>query len=193
MKLRILLSEECHRNCSGCCNKDWDIPNLPPCTTDQLYQASEVILTGGEPMLFPDLVVEAAKRVPRGTPVFIYTAKVDDYTALEKALPWIDGLTVTLHDTADTDPFIKFARSNVLYETRKRHGKVVFPGWQLGSFSLRLNIFKGVKGVEDVIEEFSHTQYRVGWNIKKDITWIKNCPLPKDEVFVRWDKERNNV
>ena len=41
---------------------------------------------------------------------------------------------------------------------------------------MRLNIFHNVDIAKiDLVK----------WIVKKDITWIKNCPLPKDEVFMR--------
>lgn len=30
-KLRLLLWEECNRTCAGCCNKDWNLSELPVC------------------------------------------------------------------------------------------------------------------------------------------------------------------
>ena len=30
-KLRLLLFEECDRDCPGCCNRDWDLRSLPVC------------------------------------------------------------------------------------------------------------------------------------------------------------------
>ena len=42
------------------------------------------------------------------------------------------------------------------------------------SKSLRLNIFKGI--------DYSSIDTSL-WDIKDNIEWIKNCPLPKNEVF----------
>lgn len=30
-KLRLLLFEECDRDCPGCCNRDWDLRSFPVC------------------------------------------------------------------------------------------------------------------------------------------------------------------
>jgi hypothetical protein len=53
-----------------------------------------------------------------------------------------------------------------------QHHKVEY----LKSKSLRLNVFHGIslKGIDTSC-----------WIIKKDMKWIKNCPLPKDEVLKR--------
>ena len=50
-KLRLLLFEECNRSCPGCCNRDWDLQPLPVCYDLPPYRI--ILLTGGEPMLYP--------------------------------------------------------------------------------------------------------------------------------------------
>ena len=45
--------------------------------------------------------------------------------------------------------------------------------------NLRLNVFKGI----DLMNV--DTQHTALWKIKTNIEWVKNCPLPKDEVFMR--------
>lgn len=60
-KLRLLLFKECHRGCEGCCNKDWDLKSL--LKADNFLPYDEILLTGGEPMLDPLLVIDAAERI----------------------------------------------------------------------------------------------------------------------------------
>ena len=43
-KLRLLLFEECDRDCPGCCNRDWDLRSLPVCRDFTPYQV--IMLTG---------------------------------------------------------------------------------------------------------------------------------------------------
>jgi hypothetical protein len=45
--------------------------------------------------------------------------------------------------------------------------------------SLRLHIFEGID-----ISKLDDIDLK-NWKIKKNIKWIKNCPLPQDEVFMR--------
>jgi len=74
----------------------------------------------------------------------------------------LDGITITLHTQRDVLPFKAFASfTNGI----KR--------------SLRVNIFKGVY----------ISQIPKGWAVKDNIEWIQNCPLPKDEVFMRCVEE----
>lgn len=159
-KLRLLLLTECNRTCKGCCNKDWNLEELPVCTDFQGY--SEIILTGGEPLLQPDLVKEVVERIRTETDadIILYTAKTDDIHALRGVLSVIDGITVTLHTRKDVLPFANF---NMALTPSEKQGK-----------SLRLNVFNGINiGEEDT----------GGWRVKGGIRWMKDCPLPKDEVF----------
>lgn len=157
-KLRLLLFEECQRNCPGCCNRGWDIKHLPVCQDYTPYRL--IMLTGGEPMLHPEMVrtAVAAIRAQTNAPIYLYTAMVD---GLDDLLPILDGVTVTLHDRADVAPFEQFVRS-----ARNLQGK-----------SLRLNVF----------EEAGTVTCPDGWQVKDHIQWIPNCPLPDGEVLMRYE------
>lgn len=162
MKLRLLLTSICNRHCVGCCNKDWNLLALSKCVSYKEYD--EIILTGGEPLIYPHKIRETVAKIRKQSDakIFLYTAKTNTPETLLSILRILDGLTVTLHDTSDIKPFNKF--NDMLQDS------------DIASKSLRLNIFKEVP------------YYRVdsyGWIVKKDIVWIENCPLPKDEKFMR--------
>lgn len=162
-KLRLILFEECHRNCEGCCNKDWDLKNLPVCKDFQGY--NKIMLTGGEPMLHPEIVVRAIDtiRLQTKSPLILYTALLTDKKTLGKILDNIEGVTITLHTPEDVAPFLAFDQ----YYTGNP------------AFSYRLNIFRGV----------GHVTCSPRWKTKDDITWIKDCPLPPGETLMRFDTE----
>jgi MoaA/NifB/PqqE/SkfB family radical SAM enzyme len=165
--LRLLLFSDCNRRCKGCCNKDWDLDNLPICQSFQGYKT--VMLTGGEPMLNPQLVKDTAGWIREENPdakIIVYTAKSTPPEALIDVLSHVDGLTLTLHTQSDVRPFT--ALQERLYLLRKKGA--------LANKSLRLNVFKGI----DIGK-----LYAEGWVIKTGIEWIKNCPLPENEVFMR--------
>lgn len=162
-KLRLLITEDCNRNCAGCCNKDWDLAALPVETDYSGYD--EIILTGGEPMLSPMLVWQVIREIREQNSdarIIMYTAKTDTIGLLF-LLDKLDGLTVTIHEKADWKPFLKFNRAMCLTG--------------LFSMSLRLNVFR-----EAGYHEFANNEF---WIVKKDIEWIENCPLPENEVFKR--------
>jgi len=164
-KLRLLLFEECNRSCDGCCNKDWDLKSLPVCKDYSPYD--EIMLTGGEPMLCPVLLYEVIKEIRKTSKakIYIYTAMLNDPAHSLWLLRKIDGLTVTLHSQSDADCFLRFT---------------YHPLYDASGKSLRLNIFKDITLHDKEIPS--------EWIVKKDIEWIKDCPLPKDEIFMRLGK-----
>lgn len=144
-----------------CCNKDWDLKNIP--VVKSFKRFGLFMLTGGEPMLHPDQVIKTILRIKSqsSAPIILYTARVQK---LIDILFFLDGLTLTLHEQKDVADFKKFNR--VLRKHPEYKNK-----------SLRLNVFAEVNldGVKDLSN----------WKIKDNIRWIKDCPLPNDEVFMR--------
>ena len=163
MKLRLLLLSECNRTCKGCCNKDWDLDELPSCQSFESFD--EIFLTGGEPLLVPDLLFSVTKKIRQISPakIYVYTAWREDPNLLLSVLNAVDGLTLTLHTRKDTGPFEIF--SKMVTEQEAFKGK-----------SLRLNVFNGVTTGEADVSN---------WDVRRGIRWIKDCPLPTDEVFMR--------
>jgi hypothetical protein len=178
MNLRILLFEECFQSCAGCCNKDFDLNALPNVTPDQLVRAGQIMLTGGEPLMHPLRVHHAIRKIKlanRYAPIILYTAFPGFVASGQRAehivfghareaLEKLDGMTVTLHSPEDTPVFQRF--DAIARDIKGVHEK-----------SLRLNVFDNVPAP---LYTFG------GWQMKTGIRWIKNCPLPEDEVFVRW-------
>lgn len=164
-KLRLLITEECNRSCPGCCNLDWDLKALEKCTDFSGYD--EIILTGGEPMLFPDKIREILMRIdyPTGDrpKIYMYTALVNLSTAQLLNI-YLDGITITFHNQKDVDNFAKvqYALEPKFYNVNR---------------SLRLNVFEGIDISALNLER---------WKVKDNMVWLENCPLPKDEVFMRY-------
>ncbi|MFH2046138.1 MAG: 4Fe-4S cluster-binding domain-containing protein, partial [Pseudomonadota bacterium] len=100
-KLRLLITEECNRNCSGCCNKDWDLQSL---IVEQDYTKYDLImLTGGEPMLNYEetlsIIIDIKSKSK--AKIIVYTAKIDKLSEVLSVLGFSDGITVTLHEPFD--------------------------------------------------------------------------------------------
>lgn len=164
MQLRLLLTEECNRTCKGCCNKEYDLAALPICTSFKGYEA--IMITGGEPLIKPGLLIETIQRIRRETPctpIYVYTAYREDPLWLLAVLAMVDGITLTLHTRKDVPHFQIF--NNILLQS----------GWLAGK-SLRLNVFRGID-IDDIDVSC--------WNVKSDMMWIKDCPVPENEVFMR--------
>jgi hypothetical protein len=165
--LRLLLWSDCDRNCIGCCNKQWDLNVLPVCSDYTLY--NEILLTGGEPLLNIDKVINVITdiRLQNQCPIYLYTAKID-FVLLRRVLQFVDGITLTLHNQDDADKFIL---------------DDVWALPRMWNRSYNLNIFNGIQIKKDI-------RYLVpevwGWNVKDNIEWIENCPLPEHEVFMQY-------
>ena len=164
-KLRLLLFEECNRNCEGCCNKDWDLKNLP-IAPKSYYEFQQILLTGGEPLIKPEFTERVIREVINRThaSVYLYTAKIDDIYLVKYLLRFLNGITVTLHDNNDASDFLKLCKNLFNNDIRDK--------------SLRVNIFKNVNVREEQIPFY--------WKVKSNIEWIKNCPLPEGEVFMKY-------
>jgi hypothetical protein len=159
--LRLLVTKNCDKNCEGCCNKDWDVDSLP---IVEHFNYDEILITGGEPL--SDKNIEKTMNIingintlfpKEGRKIYVYTSN----SFYSEILYWCDGITLSIHTQKDLDNFLL---RKIWLE--KHNNK-----------SLRLNIFKGINLPKKV--DLSN------WKVKGNIEWIKNCPLPENEVFMR--------
>lgn len=167
-KLRLLLFEKCNRSCEECCNKGFDLNALPVVQNYSEYE--EIVLTGGEPMLNVPLLLGTVSAIREANPeakILVYTAKINRINLIWEVLKSVDGLTVALHEQKDVIHFLRL--NEALSHFSKDYG--------LYDRSLRLNVFKGVAVTKDRDLPL--------WGVKRGIEWIKDCPLPTDEVFMR--------
>ena len=110
-KLRLLVTQECNRTCDGCCNKQFNLNNLPTITNPDHYNQYDIIMiTGGEPMLFSNKIYHFIKTLKtqlkyKGK-IILYTAKIDNLLAMSKLLLYLDGITITLHNQYDVRDFL---------------------------------------------------------------------------------------
>ena len=56
MKARVLVTKKCNRKCKGCCNETLGI--IDKISFEDLFKYDEICITGGEPMLLSDRLVE---------------------------------------------------------------------------------------------------------------------------------------
>lgn len=165
-RLRLLLTQKCNRKCEGCCNKDWDLDALP--VYDRTTPFEVYMITGGEPMLFVDELLECLTALPRtpGDQRILYTAHPQPLTAMPTVLMFLTGLTVTLHEPQDVQPFLDLNNYLLGMEALGQR------------WDLRLNVFKGVE-----LPPGTNTSL---WDVRKERVWIPECGLSEGEVFMRW-------
>ncbi len=173
-KIRLIFTDKCNRNCADCCNKDYDLNSIPFLKKENLSDIDEFIITGGEPLLRILHVIDLKIKLEsllNNCKYYFYTALVENPYTIIATLKYFDGMTLTIHNKKDAKYF------NNLQDKFTYTGEA-FPELNLLKKSLRLNIFKEAGKVED-IESY--------WKVKDNMTWIKNCPLPKGEKLYRWN------
>lgn len=167
--IRLLISEICNRHCAMCCNQSesHDLDQLPILGVHHVVAAEQVVLTGGEPMINPQLVIQIANQLRQLNPeleLCMYTAHARNGAAILLMLEHLDGITLTLHKQADVHYFEKL-----------QSWLDIFPNYY--ERDLRLNYFS---------EEVNITGLNTtGWRVQP-MEWLKDCPLPDNEVLLRY-------
>lgn len=161
--LRLLVTKNCDRNCKGCCNKDWDLDNLPIVKD---YNYDLIMITGGEPMLYFIKLIKLIKNIQENNnaKIILYTANLNVINISYILYRYLAGITLTLHRQKDIERF-KLLNNVLLLDSEYKNK------------SLRLNIFEGIELSKNIDLSL--------WEVKNNIKWIKNCPLPKNEEFKR--------
>ena len=142
-KLRLLLFDDCNRNCPGCCNRDWDLQALPLCQDYTPYRL--IMLTGGEPYAVSGDYSGAIAAIRRQTNVLSTSIRYAGTTGRADAT--VGRVTVTLHTPEDIPVFQSFDRT-----AQNLTGK-----------SLRLNVF----------DEVGTVICRPEWQVKDHMRWIQ--------------------
>jgi hypothetical protein len=164
-KLRLLVTKDCPRDCAMCCNKGYDLDSLP--IVDN-FDYNEILITGGEPLSMKNIgktttlinylnIIEPKSN----RKIYVYTADSDGVVEI---ISIVAGVTLTLHTQEDVYDFV-FNNSNLLRYIKKQNK------------SMKLNVFKDVKLPDNIDLSL--------WQVKKDLVWIKDCPLPTGEEFKR--------
>jgi hypothetical protein len=172
-KLRLLVTTKCPNKCPMCCNNSWDFSSLP--VVDR-WNYEEIMITGGEPQLFYDRVIELAKAVrvigglSTSVPkVYVYTS-IAAWDMVRNILCYIDGIVLTPHSQIEIERFVELNKLMLELKGTKAdftEGK-----------SLRLNLFADMKSLLP-----KHIDLSL-WQVK-DMEWLDNCPVPKGEDFRR--------
>jgi len=149
--IHIMVTSLCKRNCRYCCNKQYNLNDIPYVTDDELRNAHTILLTGGEPFAFTDPCEIAAyykSRYPNIRNVYVYGNATEIveylYRHIGATFADIDGITVSIKNDLDkrvfgnilNDKRIKNLRSNWLFvfnklmPTETGDFKVIAREWQ---------------------------------------------------------------
>jgi hypothetical protein len=100
---RVICTYICDRACPGCVNTIHPKKSVTPIGIIDMQHYDEIILTGGEPLLYVEELIELADLIHR-TRLILYTS-VPSYSALFAVAGFFAGITITLHDNGDADRF----------------------------------------------------------------------------------------
>lgn len=108
--IHLMITSLCARNCRYCCNKFYDLDDIPHVTSDELQGAHTLCLTGGEPFMFcnPSAYARFFKqRYQNIEKVFVYTNAFElwSYLVNEGQLHGIDGVNVSIKSFEDDVAF----------------------------------------------------------------------------------------
>ncbi len=180
-KARIIITFDCKRNCSYCCNKYESMKALmiPTKSLTKFFDYDEVILTGGEPFLHTDKLIKIIEFLRHNSKnqkqkIFLYTAQPTFGFKLKRVLRMVDGVHYTLHSNSSPKDLAEFYQFQK--EILGKEGK-----------SFRLYISPELK--------YPVTIQPQVWARVELKPWIpegQNC-LPKDEELYYLKDENDNI
>lgn len=162
---RILITKVCNRTCHYCCNEQVDTvvdSAIPVTNLDFVSQFEAVVISGGEPMLYPDKVIAMAREIKamKNIPIYMYSATFTKYT--EAVLQHIDGITFTVHQEANVKEVVGFNGIQKL--------AAAYPGKKF-----RLTVHDECQMPLDIV---ARVWSRINFFHHKDF-----CPLPVNETL----------
>lgn len=162
-KLRLLVMTRCPNKCPICCNNSWDFDKLP--VVDR-WNYEEIMITGGEPLLFMLKLKELLSSIRIITPIqgncskiYIYSAVFNKYY-IAALFAYIDGIVLTPHKKEDITELIKL-------------NQYLLDGSEFMKSKSLLNLFPDMKALLPKL-----------WQVK-DMEWKKDYPVPEGEDFRR--------
>lgn len=170
-KLRLLVTKKCPNNCALCCNKQFDLNQLP--TVKDYHFYNEIMITGGEPLIYLTKVQELIKSIRKlnsQAKIYVYTSVTDKrlYNLLLNSE--INGVVVTPHNAIALTEFLELNKALSIIKEQ------TYEPWR--NMSLRLVLFDDIERMMPKDTDLSI------WHIKK-VKWLEDCPLPEGEDFMR--------
>lgn len=117
--LHLVTTPRCIRNCKYCCNRQYDLDTqVPTVTEEELRLVEEVLLTGGEPVLFSE-VNEIAKNLKATysniKKVYVYANATELALARVRrnnSIDSIDGFSISIKNIFDKVSFEEYLASD---------------------------------------------------------------------------------
>ena len=171
--MHLIITDQRNRNCKYCCNKQYDVKNIPFATREEFESVDTVCLTGGEPFKYeePCWIAGGLKsNYPNIKNIYVYTNAVEllEYLHEEDKFPLecsefsnLDGLSVSIKNLMDLQafqelvyhPLIRRLKSNLLYVFDNLlpeyvgNFKVIHREWQEDFKPAQNTIFRRLGGI----------------------------------------------
>jgi len=169
---RVIVTYNCNRNCPGCCNEHGNAVYKTD-VINELLMYKELIITGGEPVLISEKVMDFISRLRElgyiGK-IFLYTAAFDGYNLYHHAvLKQVDGITFTIHAEATDRDIISLkalSKQSILDKS---------------NYSSRLIIDNRVYDHYD----FSNIDLKK-WDVIRKLQWKDECKPAENEILTEF-------
>ncbi len=128
-KIHLMVTTLCDRDCKYCCNKQYDLNDIPQVTDEELKNCHTIYITGGEPFLFSNpsaIAEELKKKYPNIKAVRVYTNALALWRYLTNKggrLDNIDGLSVSIKNITDRSFFDLLLVDSILFEIIRSYCK----------------------------------------------------------------------
>lgn len=174
---RIITTWDCNRSCPGCCNQSLQKPS--ECTPNLFRNFDKFVITGGEPMLYPDGIYRLImSQLPEHAPKYLQTAYIDiDNDRHKDTLELFDGLNYTIHHqfyAADIDRLA--ALTQYMYSEKPKFAK-----------SSHLIVDDRIYNSFRIYEAYISPELSKVWSKITRLQWKDDCPVPNNEELLYYD------
>lgn len=110
----IIVTDKCGHNCPMCCNRNYDIHEVPHITKKELEDVETICLTGGEPFMSKDIDMFIDKLRPYAKKLYVYASGAELYNYWKKnyKVPNIDGLSLSPKTMSDYQLLIELLQDD---------------------------------------------------------------------------------
>ena len=110
----IIVTDKCGHNCPMCCNRNYDIHEIPNITREELESVETICLTGGEPFMSKDIDMFIDKLRPYAKNLYVYASGAELYNYWKKnnKVPNIDGLSISPKTMSDYRLLIELLKND---------------------------------------------------------------------------------
>lgn len=118
--IHLLVTSLCDRDCKYCCNKQYDLNDIPQVTEEELSECETVCITGGEPFAYAkpwEIAYNLKTNYSNIKRVYVYTnaKEFDDYLSHLYLIHhdttqcyYVDGYNISLKNEEDCEHFNGF-------------------------------------------------------------------------------------